>query len=184
MAYDSATDTALANQAYERALATAAQQRSRLDVQFGLNADGSMDTSAAGQLGSIYQNNLNSVNQEHQAEVADHRRGFTGGLGHKATAAADRGAQTTQALGLRDATDQLGQVAQDEQAAGQQHTNDLGNIGLKSAYDLAQTLAANPIEATPAPNYAANPALPNTPTLRAAQKNQTKLNKIGFNARY
>jgi hypothetical protein len=186
MAYDSATDTGLASQAYQRALAAAAQRRTQLDTQFGLNADGTMNTSAAGQLGSIYQGNLGSVMQEHQAEVADRRRGFkgTGGLAGKATAAADRSAQATQALGLRDATSQLSGVTADEQAATQQNVDDLATIRSKSAFDLAQTLADNPIQAPEAPNYASNPALPPSAILKAATKNQNKLKNIGFNARY
>jgi hypothetical protein len=157
-----------------------------LSRQYGLNADGSMDTSAAGQLGSIYQDNLSSVMNEHQAEVADRRRGFsgTGGLAGKATALANQLAQQRQAVNLRDATTQLGGVTQDEQAARQQNLDDLGNITSQGNFDLAQTLAANPVQATPAPNYASNPALIPSAALKAAQKNQTKLNKIGFNARY
>lgn len=172
MAYDSATDTALAAQAYQRALATAAQRRSQLNTQFGLNADGSQDNSAAGQLGSIYQGNLASAMQDHQAETADRRRGFggLGGLAGKATAAADQSAQQRQALGLRDAATQLGGVTQDDQAAGQQYEYDKADIGSKSTFDLAQTLAANPIYGAAPPPPVSNPSRPLDPAIAAAQR--------------
>lgn len=180
MAYDSATDTALAGQAYQRALAIAAQKRSRLDSQFGLNADGSMDNTAAGQLGSIYQGNLQSVNDEHSAELADRRRGFggTGGLAGKATAAADRVAQQRQAYGLQDAAQQLGGVTQDEQFAGQDYQDNLSNIGKRSTFDLAQTLAANPVlgPAPTSPVAPINPARPLNPVTAAAQRKALAVN--------
>lgn len=148
MAYDSATATAMAGQAYQRALATAQQKRDSLNAGFGLNADGSMDNTAAGQLGSIYQGNLASVNADQQAELADQRRGFgagVGGLGGKAHAAAYQFGLNKQAANFANANRQLGGVTQEEQAAGQQYQSDLSNIGTSSAFDLAQTLAANPV---------------------------------------
>lgn len=185
MAYDSATDTALAGQAYQRALATASQQRSQLNANYGLNADGSMDLSSAGELGSIYQGNLGSVNQEHNAEMADRSRGFGSGpgLGHKATSAAQGNAQNVQAANFRNANQALANNQQASDFAGQDYQSSLGNIASKSAFDLAQTLAANPIVAPATPNYAVNPALAPSAALKAAQKNQNQLTKIGFNAR-
>lgn len=176
MAYDSATDTALAGQAYKRALAVAQQNRDRLNSSFGLNADGSLDNSAAGQLGSIYQDNLGSVMDDHTAELSDARRGFgagTGGLGGKATAAADRTAQQRQAVNLRGAAQQLGANTQDTEFAKQDYENAKSTIGSKSTYDLAQTLAANPIYGaapTPAPAPFSNPAKPLDPAIAAAQR--------------
>lgn len=170
MAYDSASDTALASQAYQRAVAISKQNRSRLNQSFGLNADGSMDNSAAGQLGSIYQGNLASVNTEHNAELADKSKGFgTGGLGGKATAAADQAAQQRQALGFQDAATQLGANTQEQDQAAQDYQGQLGIIGSKSAFDLAQTLAANPVLGTPATNPI-NPAQPLDPAIAAAQR--------------
>jgi hypothetical protein len=123
-----------------------------------------MDSSAAGQLGSIYQGNLSSVQGEQQAETADRRRGFgvTGGLGGKATAAARRIAMNRQAGMLKDATGQLGQNTQEQQLAGQDYQDQLGVIGKKSAYDLAQTLIADPIygNASPSPSPISNPGAP------------------------
>lgn len=152
MAYDSATDTALAGQALQRALATAAQKRDSLNRQFGLNADGSLDNTPAGNLGTIYQTGLAGEHNEETAATADRSRGFagTGGLAGKAQAQARRGALDSQAQALQGADLQLAGVNQDEQGAQQQYQGDLGTIGSKSAFDLAQTLAANPVSASPA----------------------------------
>lgn len=186
--YDSATDTALAGQAYQRAVNISNQNRARLNQQFGLNADGSMDTTAAGQLGSIYQDNLSSVTNEHQAETADRRRGFAGGgLGGKAQAAAHSSSLTRQALDFQGASAQLGQNTQERQQADYDWQNDQGTIASKSAFDLANTLADNPVYGdlpAPSPNYASNPALKPSPALKKAQQNQNRLTNIGFNARY
>lgn len=175
MAYDSATDTALAGQAYKRALAIAQQNRTNLQTSFGLNSDGSMDNSAAGQLGSIYQGNLASTQDEHNAELADARKGFgagAGGLGGKATASAHQIALQRQALGFQNANQQLGQNTQEQLLAGQDYENAKSNIGTQSAFDTAQTLAANPVLADPvaAPFSNPNPAKPLSPAIALAQR--------------
>ena len=165
MAYDSATAVVEAGNAFKRAQAIAAQKRTALLSGYGLNADGSMDNTAAGQLGSLYQGNLQSVNLEHQAEMADRRRGFkgTGGLAGKATAAADQAAQTNQAVNFRNANADLGANTQEGLLAEQDYRDQVGAdgtggiIGRNAAWDLAQTLAANPVQA-PAPGPA--PQLP------------------------
>lgn len=165
MAYDSATDTALAGQAYQRALVTSQQNRTRLNSQFGLNADGSLDTSAAGELGSIYQGNLASENATHNAELSDASRGFgssiggVGGLAGKATAAARANALNTQAENFANANSQLGANSQEQATEGQDYQNALGIVGSKSAFDLAQTLAANPVLG-PDATAAGTPAAP------------------------
>jgi hypothetical protein len=160
MAYDSATAVAEASNAYKRALAVAQQKRASIEQGYGLNDDGTMDNTEAGHLGSIYQGNLDSVNQEHQAEVADRRRGFGigGGLAGKNTAAADRVAQQRQALGLRSAAADLGANTQEQQLATQDYRDQVGDdglggiIGRNAAWDLAQNLIATPVlGSAPAP---------------------------------
>lgn len=173
MTYDSATDIALAGQAYKRALAISQQNRDRLNQSFGLNADGSMDNSAAGQLGSIYQGNLGSVNDEHSAELSDARKGFgasAGGLGGKATAAAERMGLQRQALNFQGANQQLGANTQEQQLEGQDYEDAKSTIGSKSAFDLAQTLVANPVYGAPAATPFSNPAGPLDPAIAAAQR--------------
>lgn len=171
MTYDSATDTALAGQAYQRALATAAQRRSQLQSQYGVNADGSLDSSDAGRLGSVYQTGLSGEQAQESATLADRRRGFgsTAGLGGKLTARARSGALDGQARVLQGATSDLGGVSQQEQFAGQDYQNDLSSIASKSAYDLAQTLASNPIYSAASPSIA-NPSQPLDPAIAAAQR--------------
>lgn len=168
MSYDSASDTALAAQAYQRALAIAQQNRTRLNTQFGLRGDagheGEMDNTAAGQLGSIYQGNLQSVEAEEGAVASDRRRGFTGGgLGAKAQASAHRIALNRQAGMFSDATSNLGANTQEQELAGQDYEAQKANIGNRSAFDLAQTLASNPVLGSPPLPAAAATAPANNP---------------------
>lgn len=152
MAYDSATATQMAGDAYKRAVASAQQQRASLEQGYGLNDDGSLDGSAAGRLGSLYQGNLASVNKFAGSRLSDRRRGFgSTGLGAKESTAANQDAQDTQAVNFRNANAALGANTQAQQQAGQDYQDQLGTIGSQSAWDLAQTLAANPVQAAPTP---------------------------------
>lgn len=147
MAYDSASATEQAGQAWKRAKLAAQQRRTALNVGYGLNSDGSMDNSDVGHLGSIYQGNLDSVMGMEGAELQDRRRGFggSGGLAGKHQAAADNVGQQRQAVNLRDANTQLGQNTQEGLAADQQYEDDKTNIDKAARWDAAQTIVDNPI---------------------------------------
>lgn len=147
MAYDSASATEQAGQAWKRAKLAAQQRRTALNVGYGLNSDGSMDNSEAGHLGSIYQGNLDSVMNMEGAELADRRRGFggSGGLAGKHQAAATLAGSQRQAVNLRDANTQLGFNTQEGLAADQQYEDDKTNIDRSARWDAAQTIVDNPI---------------------------------------
>lgn len=173
MAYDSASDTALAGQAYKRALAISQQNRDRLNQSFGLNSNGSLDNTEAGHLGSIYQGNLGSVQDEEGAILGDARKGFganAGGLGARARTSAHQIALQRQALNFQGANQQLGANTQEQQLEGQDYEDAKSTIGSKSAFDLAQTLVANPVYGAPAATPFSNPAGPLDPAIAAAQR--------------
>lgn len=171
MAYDSATDTALAGQAYKRALAIAQQKRDQLNRGYGLNADGSLDNTDAGHLGSIYQTGLAGEQGYEAAAAADRRRGFagSGGLAGRGRVRARQGAIDSQASALQGAATALGGVGQEEQLAGQDYQANIGTIASKSAYDLAQTLAAQPLAVTQASPFNTPPGSI-SPAQAAAQR--------------
>lgn len=215
--YDSATPTALALRAYERANVTAGDRRARLEQGYGLNEnDTSLDPT-----GSIYQGNLGSVNQEHSAEMADRARGFagTGGLAGKNRTAAEQQAMQHQTGMLNDAFGNIADTRQEESNNKDIYEDTLTGIRANSAAATSDALTSNPISGpqdpgggTP-PNAPAAPLAPVTqyaPTNQqtpqrayqrtgaetpgvypaplvaaraAAQRNQTKLTNIGFNAR-
>lgn len=147
MAYDSASETAKAGQAWAAAKLRASQKRTALNTGYGLNSDGSMDNSDLGHLGSLYQGNLGSVMDMQAAETSDRRRGFGGsGLGSKGGSAARETGLQRQAINMRDATTQLGYNTQEADAADQQYENDKTNIHNASVWDAAQNIIDNPIE--------------------------------------
>jgi hypothetical protein len=150
MAYDSAGETAKAGQAWQSALNSIAQRRAALNTGFGLNADGSMNNTEAGHLGSIYQGNLGSVQNDLQAQKMDRRRGFSNtrsGMGHQAQGAAEDAGSNLQARMFADANAQLGANTQEKNAADQQYENDKTNIQHNAAWDLANTVVDNPVTA-------------------------------------
>lgn len=178
MAYDSATDTALAGQAWQKALLAADQRRTALNTGYGLNADGSLDNTDVGHLGSIYQTGLAGEQNYEAATANDRRRGFagSGGLAGRGRSRARQGALTSQALALREANTQLGLNTQEHDAANQQYEDDKRSIGSRSSWDLAQTLAANPISNPVAPGVA-NPGYTSiSPALAAARQLALKKN--------
>lgn len=159
MAYDSATPTALALRAYERANLEAQARRARLNQGYGLNDDGTMNADTTG---SIYQGNLGAVNQAEGAEMVDRRRGFrgVGGLAGKSQAAADNAAQMNQAGMLRDAFGNIAQTRQDEQNNKGQYEDQLTQVRANASADLARILTENPVEI---PASAPSPVAPGNP---------------------
>jgi hypothetical protein len=162
MAYDSATAVQQASDAYKRALAVAQQRRTALNTGYGLRGDagheGEIDNSPAGILGSIYQTGLTGERGYESAARSDRSRGFggTGGLAGRNRSRAREDAVQNQAVAFRDAATSLGGVTEEEQRATQDYRDQVGAdgtggiIGRNAAWDLAQTLAANPVFA-PAP---------------------------------
>lgn len=159
MAYDSATAVEEAGNAYKRALAVAQQKRNSLNAGAGLNADGSLDATEAGRLGSIYQTGLAGQRQYDQAASADAHKGFrgTGGLASRGRNRALAGARENQAVEFRNVAAALGANTQESQLAGQDYRDQVGAdgtggiIGRNAAWDLAQTLLANPVMADTPP---------------------------------
>lgn len=171
--YDSATPTALALRAYERANLAAQARRARLQQGYGLNSNNTnLDPS-----GSIYQGNLESVNQEHEAEVADRARGFarTGGLAGKRTAAADQQALLRQAGMLNEAQGNIADTYQNEQDNKGQYEDALTQIRANSANATAQALLDNPV-VVPVPQTATTANTSYPPALIAARAAALKKN--------
>lgn len=161
--YDSATPTALALRALERANLTTQARRARLNTGFGLNDDGSMNADTSG---SIYQGNLNSVQNEQAANSADHRRGFSGpgGLGHKLGAQAHEAGLMRQSGMLKDAFGQVADTRQEEANNKGVYEDQITQIGANSAAAAAQDLIDHPIQGAPpsAPTPDAPPPVTNT----------------------
>lgn len=141
--YDSATPAALALRAYERANLVQQARRARLKQGYGLNDDGTLDPT-----GSIYQTNLGSVNQEHQAEMADRARGFggTGGLAGKHATAAHDASLATQSGVLRDAFGNIAETTAAEDANKGVYEDALTQNRANSDQDYAQSLIDNPVQ--------------------------------------
>ena len=188
--YDSATPTALALRAYERANLQAQARRARLNQGYGLNDDGTMNSDTSG---SIYQGNLNSVENEMAAENADRAHGFlgTGGLANRRGSRAHLAGLMTQSGMLRDAFGNIADTRQQEQDNKGAYEDTLTQIRSNSDADLAQTLAANPVQVpVSAPTPAAfNPQVAAlTPAQavaqRAALKRNPRVAQVARNNRY
>jgi hypothetical protein len=190
--YDSATPTALALRAYERANLQAQARRARLNQGYGLNEDGSMNADTSG---SIYQGNLDSVDQMHGAELQDRRRGFTGtgGLANKSGARTQLAGLMRQSGMLREAFGNIADTKQDEQNNKGLYEDQLTQIRANSAQDAAETLAANLVrqreaeaaEAARQQALAASrvPASAPAPTLRVTPQTLKQNPRIGQTAR-
>lgn len=177
MAYDSATPTALALRAYERANLTAQARRARLNQGYGLTDSGDLD--ANNRAGSIYQGNLDSVNQAENAETADRARGFggTGGLAGKHSTQADQAAQYRQSSMLTGAFGDIADTRQTEQDNKGQYEDSLTQIRANSDNAYAQSLIDNPVQVpqtAPQPQNATTANYP--PALVAARMAALKKN--------
>lgn len=179
MAFDSLGATQKAGQAYQSALNLAAAQRTRIETQFGINDNGTMNNTEAGRLGSIYQTNKANVAGIGQAESADRRRGFSTavGLGGKMQTQARAGAMHDQALQVGAATGALSENTGMKAAADQEYINEVGsdgmggNIGRARAFDLSQTLSDNPILGDPTSQSPQSPlSAPGAPGFSPAAK--------------
>lgn len=135
--------------AKNRAIAQNTYQRNLLRQQYGLGQDNAMDPN--NQLGSLYQNGVNTAQNYGAAADMARSRGFNpamGGLGGKATTAARNSGLLNQAQQVQSATLGLGNLDTQDYQANTDYQNTTNSIGRSQAGDLAAALVANPI-ATP-----------------------------------
>lgn len=159
MAYDSATATSLAANAYQRAVDKVNADRTSLNTGYGLTSEGLLDPT--NRLGSIYQGDLASAHSEQSARMADQSRGFGAGgqgLAGKHQAEAHTGALDKQGSMFADAASQLAANRLQGDSAFGDYKDSLSTITSNKQADDAETLRQNQILSSLTPNSPTAPA--------------------------